>query len=500
MIKKKLLVIIGLSILLLSCKKEKKVEVFSADKPFSIEVKRERSYYQAEKIAERLKDKGLEAFVINSVDSVEGNWFSVMSGALSHPDSVDSYIDMVEKLFRLSNLKVKDYNSIDSFTIITTIDTTVIKETRRIAAKEPAIPKEVFDVVKSFPMSNALYLQSINIGYFPSDEKGKKKSLDILNRVKHDLPRGVSFAKLAKDGISFSEAVFQDNLYGDRVTIQSIKLKPKTQVSEASFFPTSATSSAYELAAVYADLILNTGSYTFEEKTKVEVNSAIPLLGYKVVIETRKDVFRTYFVMVDINENYLFFSQSTNKTDEEMVKILSAIGRSDGLIEYDEFYNTFYILPSQAIEEEIFLGFSFDKIAWDYAKSRGYAKWSVEMVGHWVASAYFFNPTHGVWNFSIFDMISKYRQDYVYGRLYSSAFSKDKDRIDVYGVSGHLIYDQEYDRYSYTMYRSLTELNFAQGRYICAIGNRMAYFNEPDLVARANSLQFAMGGYLADKN
>jgi len=497
---KNLLIIFSLALLLLSCKREKGIEVFSTEKPYSIEIKKERSYYQAEKIAQRLNDMGLEAFIISSVDSVEGNWFSVMSGALSHVDSVVSYIDLVEKQFRLSNLKVMDYNQVDSFTIVTTIDTTVVKETRRIIAEEPDVPKEIYQVVKSFPLSNALYLQSVNVGYFPADEKGRKKSIELLNSQNHDLPRGVSFAKLTKDCITFSEAIFQDNLYGDKVTIQSLKLKPKPQVSQASFLPTLSNTSAYTLAEVYADLILNTGNYRFEKKTKVEVNSTTPLLGYKVVIEIRKDVFRTYYVMVDLNEEYLFFSQSTDKTDEEMMKILSSIGGSNGLIEYDEFYNTFYVMPSSSIEDEIFLGFTFNKLTWDYAKSRNYAKWSVEMVGHWVASAYFFNPKSGIWNFSIFDMISKSKQDYVYGRLYSSAFSKDKDRINVYGVSGHLIYDEDIDWYSYRKYRELTELNFAQGRYVCAIGNRMAYFNELDLVARANLLQFSMGGYLADKN
>lgn len=497
---KNLLPIIGLALLLLSCNREKKVEVFSPDKPYSIEVKRERSYYQAEKIAERLKEMGLEAFVISSVDSVEGNWFSVMSGALSHPDSVNSYIDIVEKQFKLSDLKVMDYNQIDSFSIITTIDTNVVKETRRIVAEEPAVPKEVIDGIKSFPMSNALYLQSINIGYFSTDDSEKDVTLRILNNNKHDLPRGVSFAKLADDGISFSEAIFEDNLYGDQITIQSIKLKPKPQVSTASFFASSTNSSAYDIAEVYADLILNTGDYTYEEKTKIKVDAAFPLMGYKVVIETKKDYFRTYFVLVDINERYLMFSQSTDKTDEEMTRILSGVGRSDGLIEYDEFYNTFYIIPSRTVGEDIFLGFSVDKIGWSYAKERNYAKWSVEMVGHWMASAYFYNTSLGIWGFSIFDMVSHSRQDYVYGRLYSGSFSENKDRIKVYGVSGHLIYQNAIDWQTYSRHRELSELNFAKSRYICAIGNHSTSFDELDLVERANTLQFAMGGYMADED
>jgi len=494
---KKYFILLATIISLASCEREKKIEVFSSEKPFSLEIKKERSYYQAVKVKERLSEMGLDAYIINNVDSIEGEWFCIMSGALSHIDSTQSLITRLEGKFRLSNLNVVDYNQLDSFYIVASIDTTRIKEEQRIAAAEPNVPSEILQVVKSFPLSNALYLQSIKVVNFPSDDEAKRKSIEIIKNKKHDLPRGVSFDRLASDGISFSEAVFQDNLYGDQVTLQSIRLKQKTQILNASFLAVPSNSSS-ELAEIYADLILSTGNYLSEEKTKIEVNAAMPLNGYKVVIETKKDVFRKYYVLVDDSETFLFFSQSTNKTDEEMINILSNIGRSRGLIEYDEFYNTFYILPSKQIEEEIFLGFDIDKLTMDYAYQRGYSKWSVEMVGHWVASAYFYNTSSGIWEFSIFDMVSSTRQDYVYGRLYSNALSSNKDRIDVYGVSGYLIYNEGINWYTYRSYKELIELNFAKGRYICAIGNSMATFNKFDLVVRANSLQFVMGGYLAE--
>ena len=60
----------------------------------------------------------------------------------------------------------------------------------------------------------------------------------------------------------------------------------------------------------------------------------------------------------------------------------------EGLNDYDEFYNSFYVLPDQPIDEDIFLGYSIDKLDWSYAKEEGYANWSKAMVGHWNVNGY----------------------------------------------------------------------------------------------------------------
>jgi len=492
---KKLIVIAIIASFLVSCSSSE-IETFSTKKPYSIEITKERSYYQASKISERLKEMGIDAFIVNKVDSIEGEWYCIMYGAINNKDTASVFMQRIMTQYNLKNLSIIDYNSLDSFKVVQSRDSIILGEKKRIEAKQPVVPKDIFEVVKSFPHSNALYLQNVNVAFFSSDLEQSEKSLIILENNKNDLPRGITFKWISNDATCFSEAVFQDNLYGDKVTIQAIKLKSKTKLQNASLFNISiASTNAYSIAEIYANLILETGNYDREEKTKIEINAKTPLYGYKVLIKLSDEITRTYYVLVDETESYLYFSQSTEKTDQEMIKILSSIGKSNGLVEYDEFYNTFYILPSEPIADDFFLGFYINKLTPNYAAERAYAKWSVEMVGHWVAEAYFYNTQKGMWSFSIFDLISTAKQEYIYGTLYSKASHTNKSKVDVYGTSGHLVYHEDFDWNTYTTSKTLAELNFAKGRYACAIGNAFSDFDETDLVEKAQSLQFTIGGF-----
>ena len=53
---------------------------FSESKPYSLEITRTRSYYQAAKIVRRIRKMGAEAFIINRHEK-NGEWYSVLTGA-----------------------------------------------------------------------------------------------------------------------------------------------------------------------------------------------------------------------------------------------------------------------------------------------------------------------------------------------------------------------------------------------------------------------------------
>ena len=144
----------------------------------------------------------------------------------------------------------------------------------------------------------------------------------------------------------------------------------------------------------FAELILETGKYSFEDKVKIDVSSYQKFVGYKVTIKPskRKDEYRTYFVLVSKDMKHLVFSQSTQKTDEEIIDIIKSLGKGEGLNSYDEFYNSFYTLPSDIKHE--FVCFTTEKLSRRYARERNNAKWAKKMVGHMNSRAHFYSEEY----------------------------------------------------------------------------------------------------------
>jgi len=306
-----------------------------------------------------------------------------------------------------------------------------------------------------------------------------------------DLPRGISKKLILKKMSAFSEVIYKDNLYGDQVTLDIGKLRNVVPVVESFSLINTANAASFEIAEEYADLILETGDYRFEEKKEITVKSFTELYGYKVTIEPKKNYFRTYLVLVDASNQYVIFSQSTDKSEEELIRILEDIGNGNGLLDYSEFYNAFYTMPDGVVGNDLFIGFAIDKLDWSYARDRNYVKWSKEMVGHWCAEGHFYNNKKGLWTYTIFDLLTSGNQDYIYGSLYSKARSANKYKLDVYGTSGFVIFDEKFNWETYQTYKKASEISFGIDRYVSAINNtENSWFTKAELLERAESLQF----------
>lgn len=481
-----------LTVILLSvtcCGRKDKVQTFNPEKPYSLEIKKERSYFQAEKIASRLNEMGMAAYVIEKNDSAAGKWFYVLSGALENIDSVSSYKERIAKEFRLPDLRVVDYNDLDSASKAGIIRPNTVLEKERISAEKPNLPEDVFETIKKYPHNNTLYLEQINLVYFP--EGNRDKGLEVLKKERSGLFEKSVSKKLLAAGTTYTEGEFIDNLYGDRMTMRIVKLNPRKQIVTASLAPVS-HDEQFRIAEEYADLLLNSGSYESENKTKTTINAYVGLYGYKVRIGTGKEVW-TYYILVDENCEYIYFSQSTDKTEKEILKLLSEVGKGDGLLEYNEFYNSFNVIPDNSGEKEIFLGLFVNKLTSQYAKAKNDAKWAQEMVGHWRSATYFNNTEKGIWSYTIFDLLTEKKQRYIEA-LYTSRMSKDCER-NIYGGTGYAKYHNypEYDNRKY-----LVEVSFYSDRFICAIKGSPD-FKEEDLILRGENIQFKKGGYQKKK-
>jgi hypothetical protein len=473
-----------------------KVETVSAEKPFTVQITKERSYFQAKKAQERLMKIGIDAYLLATQDSVDRKWYNVMSGAFVDSFSSVNYIHTLDSTYHFKKLEILDTRRLkETFSIIIPNNKKQkeIEEYKRIEANKPNVPKDVIDVTEMFPDNNIFFLGKINILNL-SEPKSLSK---VTDNVRMDIPRGIKLRKLSNFCNSICEVQYQDNLYGDNVTISIMKVKSDYDLNKNIIFEKysvkkpNAYIKSYALALEFSEDILNSGEYANESIKEIKISAFKLLTGYKVGFTTKKGIYRSYLVLSDTDCQYLIIAQSVDKNEEEIQEILSEVGKSKGLNDYDEFYNNFYVLPSDPEDDDIFLGYTINKLDWSYAQQKGYSNWSKAMVGHWNVNGFFWNKQKGIWTLGLFDLLTPSSQKHIYGKLYSGQKSYNKTQTNVYGVNGHFVNMEFY------LYRSL-ELNFGIGRYVSAINSEN--LNRKDMMNRAEKMQFKKGGFAKTEN
>lgn len=457
--------IIFFIILFFGC--EKSIEQFSPDTPFAIELKRVRSFYHAKTIETRLKEMEVPVYMISLKDEKDDNneWYVLVTGAEKDTVGISQLKTKLEIELKLKNVKVLNYNRIVDN--LTEIQDKKITEVEKINAEKPDIPEEVYELVEKFPENNLFNIKNVSLHNFP-DANIPSRYLRSYYDAKLDLPRGVKRSIIAKNASSFAEVIYEDNLYEDQVTIEILKLRKGHELDKqprARLIQNSDDNelTPYNIAWYFATLVLNTGNYMTEEYEKIQVESFMDLYGYKVVIEPKKDYLRTYMILVDEKNEYVIFSQSTDKTDEEILGYLEDFGKSQGMLTYNEFHNSFFTIPKCLEEGDVFLGYSSSILGNSYARSKRYAKWAKAMVGHSESSAHFYNTKlKKAWSCSSFDLITNDKKDYIYGDMYSNANTSGKYPIKVSDRDGYFV---GIPRVGYN------EVNFStDGRHVMAVG------------------------------
>lgn len=457
------------------------VETFSEATPFTVEIKKERSFFQAEKIAKRLTKMGLGGYVIPE-ETDDGTWYRIVSGALADSAAVEAYMARLDSSFNIKDVAVVDYAELDSLSRVPVFRDSV-DEKHRIEANTPDVPRCIMDVIGKFPESDMFYLNSI--GMLTLNKAGIRYS----EGRKIDMPRGVTLSFLQSKGCrSLASVVYKDNIYGDNVTLQVVRCKDTVQMVRAGIMPsfTAQNEEAVYLCSEIADKILATGNYEDEIKVPFEKVAYQKLSGFVASFIT-KNAKRSYYIFTDEAGEYIYTAQSTKNKDNEMFEFIGEIGKSEGLTMYDEFYNSFYTVSDKMEEDEEFLGYYMEKLTWSYARERNYALWAKKMVGHWQSALYFDNKERGCWSYSIFDLLSESQGERIYNVLYRGSLDSSNLRT-IYGTAGAAIRN---------FWGELSEVNFGYGRYVVALGVS-GVFSERDIIRRAEALQLEKGGYNAD--
>ena len=455
---------------------------FGEDHPHAVQVSEVRSIHHARQMQERLEVMGVQTEVVAVRDEDgAGLWYKLLAGATDDGGEVRQTRQQLESAHQLVGLELVNWHSIASQVIDRELLGTA--EQAQVLANPPQVGSDVVEVVQRYPYSNVFNVERLTVYLSPEDPEMTWRYSSFHEVVGSDLPRGTSRVQILRQTLAWSEAILTDNLYGDRVTLNVLKLKPDHGIEG-------------DIADHYSERILDTGRYATERVEPFEVHGTERLVGNKVTIEPRSGHFRVYVILVDPTARWVYFSQSTEKSDTELKEVLALIGRSNGMFEYSEFYNTFHTVPDVREAGDDFLGFNMDRLRSAYARNKGNKQWAKQCVGHWSANGFFYNGETGPWSFGIFDLLTSEAAEATHD-LYGATTTGPKP-IEVYGTSGWAVSEQRWNKRTYKTYAWPSEVNFRQGRYICMVNNTQesGWLKQDGLVARANSMQLeSAGGY-----
>lgn len=468
-------------------------KTFTESKPLALIITEVRSFYHAEDIMTRLDEMGLKPYIVAIDDSMEGGkWYKILIGAEKDPALIDKLRRELEEKYCFKNLVLTDYTKIKG-TIIK-FNKKKIGETKVIDTAKPSIQNAVYDVMAKFPNTNMFFVKKLVVWDCPSDGNG-----EIIGEP--DLPRGIKGENVLIEGNIFCEAIYEDNICGDQVTLDILKLRPleeRIQIYKIINKKKIPFDSTYSVSEKFADMILASGKYITEQKTSYFVDTnGVYLTGFKVLIEPKSGYQRTYLILTDEKQEYLYITQSTGKTDIELKQILCLIGKGNGMVDYREFHNLFFCLPNKLIDEDYFVSLELKKVGWDYAQAKGNALWAKKIVGHWSVKSAYYCPAKGDYYYLIFDLLTPDKADYIYNTLYT----KDKEEEQKLVINGN--------RGFYIELYYFSEVNFSNSRYVFATngkteedwydsyyGRKSLIFTKEDLMKRAELLQLPMNVYV----
>ncbi len=442
------------------------IKQFSETSPFAVEMARVRSYYHAKKIESRLEKMEIPSYMVVLTDKMDqsSKWYVLLTGAEKDTIEASKILVTLDIQHKLKGLKVLNYHTVQAYLL--PLDRKKIEEVENIEAVKPDLPENIYELVNKFPKNDQFNVENMVLQNF-AEPGMPRQYLNAFNQTSLDLPRGISKDIIAQKAMAFAEVIYKDNLYGDRVTVDVMKLKsnhgidrhPRARLTQNTRGTENAD--ADHIAWYFSSLILNTGIYLTEVFEKITVSSYTMLYGYKVVIQPNQGVFRTYMVLVDMEGGFVIFSQSTDKSEAEILAYLTEFGTSNGMFDYSEFHNNFFTIPRCLEDGDVFLGYSSQVLDNSYAMSKGYADWSKAMVGHSVSNANFYNrKLKKFWSCSTFDLITSNKKDYVYNDMYRKQNARNKMPIKVNNWDGYFVEDF-----------FSNEVNFpTAGRYVIAVG------------------------------
>lgn len=429
----------------------------SEETPYSVKIRSYKDEQQAQNDKRRLKNRDIESYILKTYDEKELFSFDLHSGAFATEEETMEYQKELEEK-GIKDTSVSDYNDeiekIERYNEVIGDQEVVFEDVN--ASIPENFSEDVQTCVKQFPINRDFQIVGLSI-------------YDLDNIKRYNPKLKPNYQWINPNARAFSFGSYRDDLYNKDVTI----------------YLASGDKNAFD------KMILESSDYDFSENSKfvksIDFATAEGVLHCKLFVNDKD------YILNGVNDDRSFeiLMVAFDFTMEQLTNFLENCYNDSSYLVYPQLRKSLFVLPKD--NEEIrrdFLKFELDKIGMDYAKEKGYADWSMGIVGHWHSECYY-HQDHSYFTIGFFDM----EYDYTAEKIHSMFM--DFRVEDTYGEQdkfNHLVLLNGINCwYLLNTYNGFNELSFAVKSYIIAIDSydsvTFELLSEDDLKEVANDLQ-----------
>ncbi len=439
---------------------------FNQDKPYAIIIEKYRSPDDAWNALARTKEMGIPVYQVKVNEKETGVWFMLLTGAFNTLESAIAKRIEFEDAFSFMYLDIVNFNQVSTHEM--TFENTYEPLQLPDSISSPIYSEALIKLLKVAPYSENYSVENVKIVQ-PSD------SVDILKRTSlkvnvFDMPRGVYPPKLINAAEAIAEIVYVDELIGLRYTVDVVALNPAHELGA-------------DVSKVYAERIVNTREYDFDETIPRSINSQLKLNGFAVNIEPRKGKVFRYMVLHDISGKYLYLIQSEKSSQENIDSFASTIGAGNGLLSYKALYEKLAILQNTPDNYGELVYVHFRKLNEVPGKTGAFIE------KHDKTNFIFYDKRKGEWELNASRYFDAGTVATVFKNVYTPSRRNRKDSISVQNKHAWLTKLRRRHPNTKKYVDFPNEVQFATNQYIYVLSNkRYAYLEEDEMMQILDNL------------
>jgi hypothetical protein len=442
---------------------------FNEALPYSIIIEKYRSPENAWDALERTKEMAIPSYLVKVNEAETGVWYMLLTGAFKTLESAIAKRIEFEDGFSFMYLDIVNFNQVSMHQMSYIEQYEPLQLPDSIAA--PVYNETMVNLLKAAPYSNTYAVEDVKLVQ-PSD------SIDVLRRTSlktnvFDMPRGVYPPNLINAADAIAEIVYLDELIGLRYTVDVIALNPAHELGA-------------DVSEVYAEKIIGTRKYEFEEMLPRSFNGNLKLNGYAVNIEPQKGKVFRYIILQDITGKYLYLIQSAKSSQENIDSFASSIASDNGLLGYPALHENLAIMKSLPSDYGHLAYVHFRKLNNVPGKTGAFIE------KHFKTNFVFFDKIKGEWEFTASRYFDAGTIATVFRNVYTPSRRNTKDSLEVKNNHAWLTTLRRRHPATKKYVDFPNEVQFSTDKYIYVLSNkRYAYLEEEEMMAILNYLDLA---------
>lgn len=487
-------------------KKNNGADIFSSKRPYTVEIAQCSTLHQAGIITKRLDQNGIQSYILKTTSNQGKEEYCVVSGAFENAGAANVFKNQMYKTIGFKGTKLLSYEKMNPKSRVP-VDNKIDSDTKKIDTNKPKVSPLMEKLIDQFPHSNLFEIKSIFLTLLNIENMSYKN--DSYRGIYYYTPSIKDLDAMDYKELGFSamgSITYRDNLTQNDVLFEVAKFNEKKELTWAlyndfkksgiethdfskfnNYQPNTQPSRDLILAFMYwiADGITTKGETNLASNIQpVEYDNG-RLIGYKVVIRQPKNIYQAYYLLTDLTGDYWYTIKTSKENDNELKSFITQIGKSKNLDEYNEFHNSFYLLPNQLPSNEELVLYAISKFFDNPIEKEAREHWGkteslLQTIGHWVTRTCF--STNGKFSYAIgfIDNETKEMCKQI-EELENKAAVKaesEKEYFTVYGRTGFMLNKA---------------LNLFFDKYY--ISGEIKEGQEKILIDRVEKFQFQKGGY-----